>query len=245
MIACEILFREACYCAALCDPIIDIQFMKKGLHDIGAEKMSGKLQQAIDEVSTDEYDAILLCYGLCNNGISSLHGKLPIVIPRAHDCITLLLGSKERYKEYFDNNPGTYFKSSGWIERDASLDGEEADSSVMNQLGLGKSYEDYVELYGEENADYIAEILGNWEENYTKMTFINTKLGNIDLDRSISKEAAETKQWDFEEVEGDIRLILKLMNGQWDEDEFLVIPGGDKIVPSNDEKIVKHTRLRE
>ena len=234
MIACEILFREVCYCAAKCSNIIDIQFMQKGLHDIGTEKMSDKLQQAIDQTDKEKYDAILLCYGLCNNGVGDLHGTIPIVIPRAHDCITLLLGSKEKYREYFDHNPGTYFKSSGWIERDT--DTEEND--VMSQLGLEKSYEDYVELYGEDNAEYIMEILGGWETKYTKMTFINTTVGDVGMDRIISRKDAESKNWEFKEIDGDVRLILNLMNGQWDENEFLIVPAGHKIMPSNDERIV-------
>lgn len=108
LIACEVLFREICYCAAGCSNIVDITFMEKGLHDVGAKKMSEKLQAEIDRVDAEKYDAILLCYGLCNNGISGLRSPLPLVIPRAHDCITLLMGSKEKYRAYFDKNPG-YF----------------------------------------------------------------------------------------------------------------------------------------
>ena len=236
LISCEILFREVCYCAALCDHIIDVQFVRKGLHDMGTEKMAERLQSEIDQVDVSGYDAILLCYGLCNNGVVNLSAEIPLVIPRANDCITLLLGSKERYNEYFDSNPGTFFKSSGWLERDVSP--YEAEGGIMSQLGLQKTYEEYVELYGEENADYIAEILGNWEANYKKIAYINTKVGNIETDRICSREAADDKRWEYEEVEGDMRLIAKLLAGEWDDSEFLVIPGGCRIRPSNDEGIV-------
>jgi len=238
LIACEVLFREVCYCASLCDNIVDVDFIQKGLHDIGAEKMSDKLQQHIDGIDVSKYDAILLCYGLCNNGILNLHAEIPIVIPRAHDCITLLLGSKERYREYFDANPGTYFKSSGWIERGASSG--DSDDNVMNQLGLNKTYEDYVEIYGEDNAEYIMEMLGDWSTKYTKMTYINTKLGNVESDRAESQRGASEKQWTYEEIDGDTRLIMKLLNGKWDDGEFLIIPRGNKITASNDENIVTY-----
>ena len=240
LIACEVLFREVCHCASLCDNIVDIDFIQKGLHDIGAEKMSGKLQQEIDKIDVSQYDAILLCYGLCNNGVAGLHAELPIVIPRAHDCITLLLGSKKRYKEYFDANPGTYYKSSGWIERGDSGGGDE---NVMNQLGLEKSYDDYVEMYGEDNAEYIMEMLGDWSTKYTKMTYINTKLGNIESDRAESIKSASEKQWDYEEIDGDTRLIMNLLNGKWDDSEFLIIPRGHNLQPSNDENVIKSTRF--
>ena len=55
---------------------------------------------------------------LCNNGVAGLRTKrVSLIVPRTHDCITLLLGSKERYREYFDAHPGTYFHFTGWIER--------------------------------------------------------------------------------------------------------------------------------
>jgi hypothetical protein len=39
-----------------------------------------------------------------------------MIIPKAHDCITLFLGSKERYRTYFDAHPGTYWYTPGWVE---------------------------------------------------------------------------------------------------------------------------------
>lgn len=239
LISCEIMFREVCLCAAKSANIIDIAFMPKGLHDIGESKMSEKLQHEINMVDDSKYDAILLCYGLCNNGIRNLHAKIPIVIPRAHDCITLLLGSKHRYKEYFDNNPGTYFKSSGWIERGVSPN--DTEGSITSQLGIDKSYEEYVELYGEENAEFLMGILGNWTSNYQKIAYIDTETGNSVLDRQISKKEADSKQWEYEEIKGDIRLISQLINGEWNSEDFLVIPPGNKVEPSNDDGIVLYS----
>jgi len=110
LIGCEILFREICHCASVSKNIIDVVFMQKGLHDVGEEKMSAALQEKIDETDVNAYNAILLCYGLCNYGTKGLRAALPIIIPRAHDCITLLLGSKEKYLDYFHSNPGP----AGW-----------------------------------------------------------------------------------------------------------------------------------
>lgn len=91
------MLREICYCISKCINIIDVMFMPKGLHDTGASKMAQTLQAEIDKVESKKYEAVLLGYGLCNNGICGLKSTLPIIIPKAHDCITLLLGSKERY----------------------------------------------------------------------------------------------------------------------------------------------------
>jgi len=81
--------------------VVDARFLSKGLHDRGARVMRAGLQAAIDEAEADaeKYDALALGYGLCGNGLAGLEARsVPLVLPRAHDCITLLMGSRiERY----------------------------------------------------------------------------------------------------------------------------------------------------
>ena len=81
LIACAVLYRECYYCAAISKSIVDIKLCEKGFHDIGAEKMSTRLQSEIDAIDTNKYDAILLAYGLCNNGTAGLRSSIPIVVP--------------------------------------------------------------------------------------------------------------------------------------------------------------------
>ena len=108
LISCEIFYREMCAAVARSIHLIDITFLPKGLHDIGQEQMLPRLQEAVDAVDASRYNAILLGYGLCNLGIVGLTARsIPLVIPRAHDCITLFFGSRRRYQEYFDAHPGT------------------------------------------------------------------------------------------------------------------------------------------
>jgi hypothetical protein len=239
VIACEILYREVCHCMAISKNVIDPVFMEKGLHDIGTAKMSAKLQQEIDKTDKNKYEAVLLVYGLCNNGITGLKSDVPLVIPRAHDCITLLLGSKERYREYFDKNPGTYFHSAGWIERNSgSINNID---SIPNQLGMSVNFEELVEKYGEDNAKYVMEMSKDWVKNYKKYAFIDMGLGDVLAYRELTKKAAAERKWEFEELKGDVGLILKLMNGEWDEKEFLVLNPGKNVKASNDETIIKES----
>ena len=238
-ISCDVLFREVCLCASKSKNIVDVIFKNKGLHDIGTARMSEELQIVIDQLDYTKYDAILLGYGLCNNGIANLCAPIPIVVPRAHDCITLLLGSKEKYADYFAANPGTYYYSSGWLERSTNETGE----GVMKQLGIEKTYEEYIDEYGEENAEYLMSILGNWVANYTKVTFINNGVGDIESNRARSKTRAESSNWEYEEIEGNISLIERLLDGEWNEADFLVIPPNHKIMPSNDEGIISYRQL--
>ena len=236
LIGCAVMYREICLCAAQSKNIIDFEFMDKGLHDIGEKAMSNALQQVIDSVDTQKYSAILLCYGLCNYGVKGLHAKIPLVIPKAHDCITLFMGSKEKYSRYFNSNPGTYYRTSGWIERGSfGLDGEE---DVMSQLGI-KPGADYSQ-YGEENAKYLMEMLGNWTSNYTKQTFIDTGVGDVTVYEAMVEEEAKARGLDYESIKGDPRLIRLLMDGDWDEAEFLVVPPGNKITAAYDDAIMSY-----
>src|SRR5262245_12311217 len=122
LISCQVFCREMAAVIARSRNQVEIEFLSKGLHEIGCVGMAARIQEAIDGVCGD-FDAVLLGYGLCNNGLAGLCAhRVPLVVPRAHDCITLLLGSKERYLDYFEKNPGTYFKSTGWIEHEKNPD---------------------------------------------------------------------------------------------------------------------------
>ncbi|MDZ7619481.1 MAG: DUF1638 domain-containing protein, partial [Patescibacteria group bacterium] len=114
LIACEILYREFCAAVARSTHRVDLEFLPKGLHDMGAAGMNERISARLAEVDESVYDAVLLGYALCSNGLVGLTARtVPLVVPRAHDCITLFLGSKERYLEYFRAHPGVYFKTSG------------------------------------------------------------------------------------------------------------------------------------
>jgi hypothetical protein len=234
LVACEILYRELCWCAALSPNIVDLEFLPKGLHDLGEEKMRARLQQAIDAVPRERYQAILLGYALCNNGIRGLSAPLPLVVPRAHDCITLLLGSKDRYQEVFQANPGTYFQSTGWLERN-----EAAAGGIAEQLGLRASYEDYVGQYGEDNARYLMEVLGDGLRNYSAYAYIGSGFGDFRHYERLTQEDAQARGWSYSRLEGELGLLRRLVDGPWDEAEFLVVPPGKHPVPSHDAGVIR------
>jgi hypothetical protein len=236
LIACEILYREICHCVSRCNTIVDTVFMPKGLHDIGEQKMSARLQEELDKTDISRYSAVLLGYGLCNNGIRGLRSKLPLVVPRAHDCITLLLGSKEKYADYFQKNPGTYFKSTGWMERDS--DSSANSESCMSQLGMNRTYQEYAEQYGEENARYLMETMGDWLKNYKKLAYIDTQVGDFGSYKEQTRAEAKERNWEYEELQGSVDLLLRLVNGAWDERDFLIVPPNCTIKSTFDENII-------
>jgi len=239
LIACEILCREFCAAVARSTNQVDLEFLPKGLHDIGQAGMSARLKEALDRVDESRYDAVALGYALCSNGLVGLAARsLPLVLPRAHDCITLFLGSKERYLDYFQKNPGVYFKTSGWIERGDGL-AQLSRDSIAVQAGMTQTYEELLAKYGEDNARFLYEQLCNMTRNYSRLAFIEMGIEPDDrFERHTRQEAAE-RGWQFEKLTGDMTLIQRLLDGPWDEDRFLVVPPGCRVAASFDDDIIK------
>ena len=262
VIACEVLFREVCLCAARSPHIIDIEFPPRGLHD-NPETLRAELQRAIDVVQCHsegakrpknlgdasrsfacaqddivphvKYDAIALGYGLCSNGTLGLQARdAPLVIPRAHDCITFFLGSKDIYYRHFSDQPGTYYYTSGWIERA----GHGVPRTREEGEGLQMSYQEMVEKYGEDNAAYLLEVQQAWIKNYRRAAFIGLGLGPQETLRAEAMRIARERSWDFQDLPGDLRLVRKLVDGEWDEQDFLVVQPGQTVVRGNDEEIL-------
>jgi hypothetical protein len=243
VIACEIAFREICFAAARSKNFHDLEFLAQGYHDVPATGRM-ELQKCIDAVPAGKYQAVLLGYGLCSGilvGLSTPH--VPLVIPRGHDCITFLLGSKERYQKDFSERPGTYYYSSGWLEcrkRRGVNPNCVAGGFLPAAAGANSKaiYEDWVRKYGEDQARYLFEVMGHWRSAYSHGVLIDfdfTKpLGLRDQVEVICEECG----WQFEEVEGDLRLLQRWLDGEWLREDFLVVRPGERIIATGDDKII-------
>ena len=197
LIGCQVLYRELCAVVSRSVNQVDLEFVPKGLHNLGRAKMRGRLQELVDRVDPSAYDGVALGYGLCGNGLAGLEARsLPLVIPRAHDCITLFLGSRERYLDYFHTHPGVYFKTTGWIER-----GQALDPQIFKELTA----------------------------RYRQFTFIEMGVESGDRFERQTREEAAARGWDFEKLQGDMGLIQRLVDGPWEEHEFLMVQPGQTV----------------
>jgi hypothetical protein len=227
LVSCEVLYREMCAVVARSPHQVDVEFLPKGLHDIGSTRMLARLQEAVDAAPARPYDAVLFGYALCGNGIAGLRAReVPLVVPRAHDCITLFLGSRARYQAYFDAHPGVYFKTTGWLERGEAPQG---------QVQLFAGFEDLSRRFGEENARYI---LHEMTAHYRQITFIEMGVEPDARFENQAREQAAGCGWTFEKERGDMGLMRRLVEGDWPPEDFLVVPPGHVVRPTYDETIV-------
>ena len=176
-------------------------------------------------------------YGLCGQATNGLVARdVRVVIPRAHDCITLFLGDRGRYKDQFENHPGTYWYALDYVERN---------ESSGTTLALGASvdttirplYQEYVEKYGADNAEYLMEVMGAWQSHYQRSVFIDMGIGSSEAVEAKARGEAARRGWTFERVTGDLVLIRRLIEGDW-ADDFLVLEPGQQISMTYGEDIV-------
>ncbi|MGC9004870.1 MAG: DUF1638 domain-containing protein [bacterium] len=234
LIACEVLARELYHLSSFANHIIDIELITKDLHDY-PDLLHQTLQDKLNSIQ-DNYDYILLGFGLCGNATANLSPpSIPLVIPRVHDCISLYLGSKERYLEQFYSFPGTYYYSRGWLERRGQ---KERKDSIQDAFIQELQFQDLARKYGEDNAKYLMEVMGEWQKRYNRAVFISMGIGDEREYKEYVASLAQQNGWCYEELRGSLSLLEKFCNLQLEEENFLIVYPGNEIQPSYDEKVM-------
>jgi hypothetical protein len=237
-LTCEVLARSVYLCAARSPHVVDVHLNRRGLHD-DPPNLRTILQREVDAIDGPRvpagdavgapYDAIVLAYGLCGAATAGLRaGSIPLVVPRAHDCITLFLGSRDRYTAEFTGHPGTYWYVQDFVER-SDDEGQFAGMGAVSDAEARATYAEYVAKYGEDNAAYL-------------MAYVDMAVADPQAAATVeafARDDATRRGWAFEKLAGELILVRRLVDADWGAEDFLVLKPGERLAMSYDEDVIR------
>ena len=214
MIACKV-FQNLIEPYLPAELASQITFLDYGLHTV-PKKLRLAVQEQIDAVEMPSL--IVLGYGLCGNGLDGIQaGVHTLLTPRVDDCIAMLIGSHEAYLREFNQTPGSYYLSKGWLE---------AGSNPLTE------YQDYQRRYGQEKAEFLMDVQYH---NYQQLTFVAHQQKDLERYRAQALEvAAYCERWGmrYKELLGSDQYVRRLAEvasaiEAADENFIITPPGGE------------------
>jgi hypothetical protein len=237
ILTCDALVRPVYYFAAHSPHMVDVQLVERHLHK--PEEIRGRLQGLIDATEGRGYDAIPLAFGLCGKTTSDLVARsIPLVLPRAHDCITLFLGSRQRYLEEQKKEPGTFWYSQDYLQRKGD-DNAALSMGATTDADMQAMYEKYVQKYGVAKADRLMAVMSEWMTHYKRAVYLDIGLGDGSATEAEARADAARRNWQFERITANLGLFQRLLNGEWEAD-FLVVRPGQKVVMAFGDEIIEN-----
>ena len=229
LICCDVFTRIACDLVSKSPHVVDLEFVPMLAHD-EPKKLNQMIKEKIDKSINEsgrKYDAVILGFGLCGNSVIGLSCSIPMVIPRAHDCCTIQMGNRENFIAAFKDILSARWSSTGYFERCHNLNhyyGTEQHAFYKTSI----EYMNYVEQYGEDNADYIWETM---HPDIETNEVVYIKIDGFEYSGSFEnyKSEIEKSGKKLKVVDGDISMLKALIDGEWDDKKFLVVPPGKKI----------------
>jgi len=230
LLACSVFEREIELHLRGAQHLAEQRFFEMGLHD-RPDQLRATLQQNLEAVDArTDIEAVVLVYGLCGRGTAGLRPlRHRLVIPRAHDCITLFLGSKEAYAEQQQRCPTCYYYTPGW-NRGRRVPGPEQLAAKRAELLL-KFDSDDVEFL-------IASERELWARHDTA-TYLDLGTADAEAEAAYAAQCAAWLGWKFERLRGDATLFRDLLWGRWDAQRFQIVEPGQRLEHAPDESILR------
>jgi len=235
IICCDVLEEEMVFLKSNTEHELDFEYTKKSEHE-KPDELNERIQAIIN--NSKGYDAILLGYGLCGNALLGINARdTRLVVPRAHDCCTLFLGSRERFNAIFEDRESMGWGSTGYCRKEGQY---LRNSDTGSIIGYDKTYDEYVTEYGKENADFIWQSLHpDWKSNEVMWINIPETFDKKVYDEFV-KEAESDNKKVFTET-GSMELLRKFVTGVWDDDFLVVEPGSSVQAIYDKHEIIRST----
>lgn len=229
VISCAALEKEIRDFCKDASHVVTIEILDMNLHERPLQ-LKEVLQKKIDELTqSHQPDAVALVFGLCGCGLVGVQARqCPVVVPRAHDCVTLYLGNKERYAQWVKEHPETYWFTPGWNESGRAPSPEKFE----------KAKQEYTEKFDEDEAEYLIDQEMASLKLYKQGNYIDLGVGDSEQHAATAQRSAEWLGWKFQRQVGNRQLLLDLLSGAWNEERFLIVPPSHEIQASADDRVM-------
>jgi len=235
-ICCDVFARLAYAAAAVSPNVVDLELLPMLAHT-EPSALRDKIQSCISNTNSDIYALIVLGYGLCGNAATGLHAPVRMILPRMHDCCAMFIGSRARFIEAFGENLSMRWCACGYYER-----GGGADFNFSGDALNCKTNPEYLKLledYGEDNADYVWETLHPPIETKEAAYISINGFEYNDAQKKFAAHVAESGK-ELRIEEGCHVWFFRLVNGPWDDGEFLVCEPGERVTAVYDmEEVIR------
>jgi len=230
LLACSVFEGEIALHARDAKHIAEVRFFEMGLHD-RPDHLRAVLQENLDAVDArTEIEAVVLAYGLCGRGTAGLRPlRHKLVIPRAHDCITVFMGSKEAYAEHQRRCPTCYYYTPGW-NRGRRVPGPEKLEALKTELS---------KKFDPDDVEFLVETEREQWAAHDTATYLELGTDDASNEADYAMNCADWLGWKFEHLRGDPKLLRDLIWGNWDAGRFQIIEPGMQLGHAPDETIMR------
>ncbi|MBN8216589.1 MAG: DUF1638 domain-containing protein [Spirochaetes bacterium] len=219
LIACDVFRQEVEGLRGGSPDLAHVEFVELALHE-NPPRLKKALAERIGALEArGGFDRILLGFGLCGNALVGVGpSKCDLVVPKAHDCVSIFLGGREAHEALQKEHPKVYFFLPGW-----NRGGQAPTEERMKERRA-----EYVERFDEEEADFLMET--EYHSLRERDYAVHIDLGIGDDTREQSRRTAAHWNWPLSERRGDGSFLRRLLSGPWDGENFLVVKPGQTIV---------------
>jgi len=178
-------------------------WVESGLH-LRPDDLRRRLQEELDRLRG--VDRVLLAFGFCGNSVVGLASRdFELVIPRADDCITLLLGSKQS-REECSAEGGVYFLTRGWLE---------------GEFNIWREYQAVMERHGPERTERIYRRM---LAHYRFLGLIDTGAYDVETLLPEVRYIARELKLETRVFAGSRAYLERFFSGPWDPAAFVLVP---------------------